>query len=303
MQKSVVVLGGTGHYGRHIVNSLVKRQVPVLVVSRNVDKARRLLGDQIQYIEGDITDKMTVQKAVEGAGALVISISAMSPGQIRQTKAIERDAVLQVLETAQAAGVARVVYLSIFTYQAEVLDYINPSFRELTSYKMEVEQALAASQFNWTVLGAPPSMELFFAMLRGSKMTVPGGGPPALPTISPVDVGEIAAQAALRDDLHARRISMVGPEALSFPQAAERLSELSGKTIKYMVIPLLPINLISLLTLPLTPYIRFLYGSICLMNRFPPELAAKTPALFQTLQDTFDYTATTLEMEAKQRGW
>ncbi len=35
-------------------------------------------------------------------------------------------------------------------------------------------------------------------------MMVPGGGPEGLPTVSAVDVGEIAAQALLRDDLSGR---------------------------------------------------------------------------------------------------
>ena len=42
---------------------------------------------------------------------------------------------------------------------------------------------------------AAPSMEIFFAMLRGDTLVVPGGGPPALPTVAASDLGEIAAQA------------------------------------------------------------------------------------------------------------
>jgi uncharacterized protein YbjT (DUF2867 family) len=303
VQKPVLVFGGTGHYGQFIVSSLVKRQVPLRVVSRNAAKARQLLGEKIQYIEGDITHLETIQLAVKDAGAVVISVSAMTPDQIRHAKEIEYDAILQILAEAQAAGVPRVVYISIFSHRPEILRYTNRTFRDLTQYKLDVEQALASSPLNWTVLGAPPSMELFFAMIRGGKMTVPGGGPPALPIISPVDVGEIAAQTVLRLDLAGQRFTMTGAEALSFPQAAERLSVHSGRPIKFISIPLLPINLLSLLTLPFTPYIRFIYGSICLMNRFPPARAARVPEFFQTLQDTFNYTVTTLEMEAERRGW
>lgn len=41
----------------------------------------------------------------------------------------------------------------------------------------------------------PPSYELFFALLQGGKLIVPGGGKRAIACISPKDVGAIAAQA------------------------------------------------------------------------------------------------------------
>lgn len=300
MDGTIVVFGGTGHYGRHITASLAARHVNVRVLSRDPQRAQDILGGGVQILQGDLTNPDSVKKALEGASAIVIAVSAMTPGQIRQARQVERDSVLSLLQMVQSAGIKRVVYLSIFEYRPEVVQKTNAIFRELTGYKLEVEQALAASDFNWTVLGAPPSYELFFALQRGDMLVVPGGGPPALPCISPLDVGEIAAQTVLRQDLAGRRIRMVGPELLSFPQAAERLSAYSGRHIRYRAIPLLPIRIVSLLALPFTPYLRFLLGSLILLNAFPPDLAVTTPADFQKLQDTFNYKPTTLEMEAER---
>jgi uncharacterized protein YbjT (DUF2867 family) len=144
-------------------------------------------------------------------------------------------------------------------------------------------------------------MEIFFAMIRGDTMTVPGGGPPALPTVSPADVGEIAAQAVLRDDLRGQRIRMTGPEALSFPEAAKRISTATGKDIKFRRIPLLPLKIVSLITWPINPYLRHLLASARLMNNFPQDVAAQVPQDHQWLVNTFSYTPTTLEMEARKR--
>ena len=45
--ETVLVLGGTGHYGRHIVNSLVAKGVSVRVLSRSATRARgNLAGDR-----------------------------------------------------------------------------------------------------------------------------------------------------------------------------------------------------------------------------------------------------------------
>ena len=51
--RSVPVLGGTGHYGRHIVGALLRLGADVRVLTRNEERARKLLGQAIDVVEGD----------------------------------------------------------------------------------------------------------------------------------------------------------------------------------------------------------------------------------------------------------
>jgi len=292
----ILILGGTGHYGRHIVQALQHKGLPVRVLSRDARRARALLGE-VEVVEGDLRDHPVVVKALAGTRALVVSVSAFAPGTIRQLCEIERDAVLDTLSAAERAGPRRVVYLSTYEANPEVAAEVK---LESGAIKAAVEAALAHSSLDWTVLGLPPSMALFFAMLRGDTMIVPGGGPPALPTISPVDVGEIAAQAASRDDLGGQRFRLTGPEALSFPEAARRIGVATGRDIRFRQVPLvLPRLAAVLLGLPALfsdrlLFVRKMLGFIQLLNRFP---AVDVAADFRRLQETFDYTPTTLEME------
>ncbi len=110
----VVVFGGTGHYGRRIVASLVRRGAPVRVVTRNPEAARKVVGEAPAIVEGDIVSENAVAQAIEGARVLVSCVSAASSKLIRRRQQIERDGVLRMLAQAQVAGVARVVYLSAF---------------------------------------------------------------------------------------------------------------------------------------------------------------------------------------------
>ncbi len=121
-----------------------------------------------------------------------------------------------------------------------------------------------------------------------------------MPTVSPTDVGEIAAQTVLRDDLQGKRIRMTGPEALSFPEAARRISAVTGKEIKFRKLPLLPLKIASIVTGLVNPYLRYLLPSVKLMNNFPQDVAAQVPEDHQWLVNTFDYSPTTLEMEAEK---
>jgi uncharacterized protein YbjT (DUF2867 family) len=297
----ILVLGGTGHYGRHIVRSLLAKGQPVRVLSRNVSNARQVLGEKIEIIEGDITSRPSVVKVLKGVRAVVISVSAFSPKLMRKLKLIEQDSVLVVLEETEKAGVSRLVFMSIYDIRMDMAEKFKLESAEV---KQAVERALAASGLNWTVLGASPSMEIFFSMIRGDMMVVPGGGPPALPTISPVDVGKIAAQAVLRDDLGGRRIRLAGPEPISFPEAAVRISRATGETIQFRAIPMILPRIARGVTGLLAPlndtlyYAHHMLKYVELLNLFPADQAAED---HQHLLDTFDYTPTTLEMEIERR--
>jgi uncharacterized protein YbjT (DUF2867 family) len=189
------------------------------------------------------------------------------------------------------------VYLSVYDIRPDVVAEVG---LESAKAKLVVEAALAGSSLNWTVLGASPSMQIFFSMIRGDTMMVPGGGPPALPTISPVDVGEIAAQTALRDDVGGQRIRLAGPEAVSFSEAAQRISAVIGREIRFQKIPLLPLRIASAVSRPVYPYLSQVAKSVALMNHFPPDVVAQAMADHQRLLETFDYVPTTLEMEARR---
>ena len=305
--RPILVLGGTGYLGRHIVRNLLEKDISVRVLSRNADKARKILGKVPEIIEGDITSRESIIEALKGVSAVIISVSAFAPKLIRKLKLIERDSVLLALAEAERVGISRIVYVSIYEIRLELPGGLDFELRrEIVKSKFEVENALAGSDLNWTVLGAPPSMEIFFRMIRGNTMMVPGGGPAALPTVSSVDVGEIAAQTVLRHDLQGKRFRMVGPEAISFPQAAERISSVLGKTIRFRKIPLLLPKIARVITRPFTPFsdlilfINQVLGFIQLLNQFPQDIIAEVPEDHRLLLDTFDYAPTTLEMEAQR---
>lgn len=298
-RQPVLVLGGTGHYGRRIVAALTAMGAPARVLSRDASRAGAIFGGTVEVVQGDLTDRASAAAALEGARAVVIAVSALNSAGARHRDALERDAVLATLEEAQRAGVTRVVYLSGYEVRRDFVEALG--LTRFAGPMLDVQAALAASGLNWTVLGCAPSMEIFFAMLRGSVMTVPGGGPPALPTIAPRDVGVIAAQAALRDDLGGKRFRLTGPEALSFPAAAERIGEVFGYPIKVRAIPLVPLRVVGWLLWPIKPFVRYLSWAVTMMNNFPQDLAEEVPADHRRLLETFQYSPTTLEEEARQR--
>ncbi|UCG04581.1 MAG: NmrA family NAD(P)-binding protein [Candidatus Heimdallarchaeota archaeon] len=291
--EKILVLGGTGHYGRHIVKALIENKQKVRVLSRNMTKAREIIGEEPEILEGDITSNETVINALQGVSAIIICVSAFNKKNIRKFKLIERDSVLIVLYEAEKIGIKRIVYISVYGKPDVNVDISQGRI------KREIEDKLEQTSFNYTILGAPPSMEIFFSMIRKGKMTVPGGGPPALPTIAPIDLGKIAAQTVVRSDLNRKRFSLVGSDVISFREAADRISKVTGKEIGFRKVPLFPIKVAALITgvlRPFFPYISQLLKFIILMNTaFTSEMVEQAFDHQRLLQETFDYQPLTLE--------
>jgi len=295
----IIVYGGTGYYGREVVRGLVRKGVSVKVVSRESAKAQAILGNDVEIMQGDVTDNQTIVDSLRNVTAIIICLSAMSNKLIRKMKQIERDAVLAIMEEAKNQNISRLIYMSGYEMRAQLLNELNiPEFGEI---KIEIESTITNSDFNWTILGDAPAFEIFFAFIRNGKMVVPRGGLNAIPCISAEDVGEITAQTALRDDLNGHRLKLTGPEAFTFPEAAKRISSISGKNIKHAAIPLIIVNILSFLLIPFTPFLRFLYKSLKMLNNFPPDLAESVPDEHEKLRELFDYTPVSLEDEATRR--
>jgi nucleoside-diphosphate-sugar epimerase len=64
---TILVTGATGFLGSALVAELVRRQQPVRILARDVDKARAQFGDAVTVVAGDITDIQQVRQAVNGA--------------------------------------------------------------------------------------------------------------------------------------------------------------------------------------------------------------------------------------------
>jgi len=271
----------------------------VRVVSRNKAQARVIVGSEVEIFEGDVTRREDIIKALRDVDVIVVCLSAMSIKLIRHMQAIERDAVLNIMEEARKLQISRFIYMSGYEMRAALLDELK--IPEFGAIKIKIEARIKASDFNWTILGDAPAFEIFFAFLRGAKMTIPGGGFQAIPTISARDVGEITAQAALREDLGGQRLRLSGPRAYTFPQVAHLISEITGQTIKHIAVPLGVVNVVSALIYPFTPFPRFLYKSLKMLNNFPVDLADAVPRDHQKLRDLFDYEPHTLEVEIEQR--
>ena len=116
---NVLVTGGAGFIGSHLVDKLVSGGVDVKILDNlstgNLDNIRRHLDSgKVEFIQGDVRDPSKVKKAVRGVShvihlAAIISVT-FSTENPAETYDVNTSGTLNLLAASAAAGVKRLVF-------------------------------------------------------------------------------------------------------------------------------------------------------------------------------------------------
>lgn len=220
---TILVTGATGAIGRHVVNQLVARGASVRALVRDPSKADFPAG--VAVVQGDLLDPDALRRAFDGVDAFFL-LNAVTPDEFTQA--------LIALNVAKAAGVERVVYLSVIHSDR----YVNvPHF----AGKFGVERMLEHGGFAATILRPA----YFMSNELSIKDTVLAYGVYPMPIgdkglamVDPRDIGELAAIALLQRANASRpmpleRINVVGPDTLTGQDAAAIWSDVLQRPIAY----------------------------------------------------------------------
>ncbi|MDH4984421.1 NAD-dependent epimerase/dehydratase family protein [Aminobacter anthyllidis] len=110
-----LVLGGCGFIGSHVVDSLLARDHSVAVFDRSPERFRPPLRG-VDYMFGDLSDRVALATALTGKDTVFHLVSTTFPGTANLDPQADVSGnllgTLGLLETMNARGVGRLVYLS-----------------------------------------------------------------------------------------------------------------------------------------------------------------------------------------------
>lgn len=114
MAQRVLVTGGTGYTGSHLVHALERDGHAVAVIARDPAKARALLSPSVEIIAGDVTDARVVESAVRGRDVVYHLAAAFREPNIpdERYREVHVEATRLLLEAAREQGVSRFVHCS-----------------------------------------------------------------------------------------------------------------------------------------------------------------------------------------------
>lgn len=127
------VTGATGFIGSHVVEELVEQGDDVIALTRNRSNADHL-PDPVTVVEGDITEKESMRKAMEGVDGVfhIAGWYRIGPGPWREdhAKRINVDGTRNVLELVDELDIPKAVYTSTIAVHSDTDDeYPDESYR------------------------------------------------------------------------------------------------------------------------------------------------------------------------------
>lgn len=261
MINKITVIGSTGMIGNPVTKELIKAGYNVTLLVRDVDRAKKVFGNEANYVEGDLEDRDSIEKALRDAEGLYINISTR-PNDKENVFNPEIHGLDKILEAAaHAKNLKQIAYLSSFLARNYQGDWW--VFRAKKSGIERIKQ----SGIPYTIFYPSNFMENFmFGMVRKGKITI-------LKTknenkawwIAGEDFGRHVANAFKNANALNKEYPVQGPEGLTMKAAAEKFVNYYTReklTVAYM--PFFVIRILGFL-LPTMNYLSKLM-SVMLNN-------------------------------------
>ncbi len=193
---TVVVLGGSGFIGSHLIARLSADGLRVIVATRRAERARDLaLLPRVEVVEADIHDDVQLRRLVAGRDAVINLVGVLHSKRGSpygpQFKRAHVELPRRVVAACAAGGVRRYLHMSALGAAAD-----GPSMYQRSKADGEVaaraEPTVAATIFRPSVVFGPgDSFLTMFARLQRFLPFIPLAG--ADTDFQPVYVGDVAA--------------------------------------------------------------------------------------------------------------
>lgn len=114
----VLVTGGTGFLGSYIIKELVEKNYPVRAIRRSTSKLPFYIPakifEQIEWVEGDILDPVSLDEAMDGVDTLIHSAAIISfnPADKKKMYQVNVQGTANVVNTAIEKNISRLVHIS-----------------------------------------------------------------------------------------------------------------------------------------------------------------------------------------------
>lgn len=215
----ILVLGGTGTVGSHVVHELLARDADVRVLTRTAEKAEGL-PEGVEGVIGDLLEPETVRSVFRNTDGVFL---------LNPVSTTETSEGLMALNGIRTSGVKRLVYLSVHNVDAA------PHLPHFGS-KVAVEAAIKSSDIPYTILRPNHFYQndtLFKDVLLQYGVYPQPIGDVGLSRVDVRDIADAAAAALTTGEHDGQTYNIVGPDVHTGQSTAEVWSQVLGKPIEY----------------------------------------------------------------------
>jgi uncharacterized protein YbjT (DUF2867 family) len=226
----ILVTGGTGFVGPHVVQALRDRDFDVRCLVRDRKRGATVAALRAELVEGDVTDAASLRIAAQGCDT-VVHLVAIRQGSDEAFRRIMIEGTKHLVSAAQEVGAARFVHMSALGTTEETKDLV-PYY----GAKWEQELTVAGSGLEYVIFR--PSfvfgrdggiLPTFRRLAKVSPVTpIIGSGRQRIQPIWADDVGSYFARAVDEPGAANRTFEVGGPDTVSWNEFWQRLKRALG---------------------------------------------------------------------------
>jgi len=216
MDKTILAIGATGTMGEPVARRLNKDGFRVRVMTRDTNKARKMFDESFEIVVGDVIDKNSLEKPLDGCFGVHINLSGYN----------EQIGVENISSVASQKGLERISYTSGTNAFEE-----NAWF-PLTKMKLLAEKAIYESGISYTIFCPTWVMESLAKFIRGNSASVIGKQPNPFHWMASDDYARMVSGSYLLDEAANKKFFIHGPESILTHEALRRYCSVFHPEIK-----------------------------------------------------------------------
>lgn len=221
MSNEILVIGGTGQVGSHLVDLLINNDRNFKLLVRTTQKKDSLAEQGITAVVGAVGDRNSLQSAMQGIDQIFL-LTSNDPGMFDSQK--------QLIDLAIVAGVKKIVRLSAEPADAQCNMGMYREHGRIDDYLVQanIQHVILRPTYflqNMAVMHG--------AFVKENNMFAQYLGATKIPMIDTRDIAEAAYYVLVNEQFDDAIYYLTGPKAVSFSDFASALSDQLQRKISY----------------------------------------------------------------------
>ncbi len=225
----ILVTGGTGFVGTHLIRRLRSDAIPVRAVVRNPDRTQPLRDLGVDIVKGDLADKSSLERAVAGVERVIHLVGIIQETAEATFTGVHVEGTRNLLEAARKAGVRHFFYQSALGTRPGARSRYHKT-------KWEAEELVRASGIAFTILrpsliygpGDQFTIRLSEMIRMSPVLPVIGSGKSRTQPISIDDVVAVILKIVTSDSFLNEMYEIGGPEQLTYEEVTQAIADALG---------------------------------------------------------------------------
>ena len=144
------VAGATGETGRRIVQELVARNIPVRALVRDLEKARSILPEVVDLVQGDVLKPEDLSAALSDSTVLLCATGAAPSFDPTGPYKVDYEGTKNLVDAAKAKGIENFVFVSSLC-TSKLFHPLN-LFWLILVWKKQAEEYIQKSGLTYTIV-------------------------------------------------------------------------------------------------------------------------------------------------------